>query len=177
MILVLISEVIGCTAKSVLIHLIIVLKPYVICVNVNVHLVRKIMVQLLVPLKLRGLFWFLIILEIETRHFQFLINTTHSIVHHVCEDEVACSFVRFLFQWHLSVWLTLLQHIEKVIMVVSQFLICQLCPRVNIKYFIDLIFLILFKTIVTVKHIYYLCIFDLYVDLLLACIFHLVFLL
>lgn len=77
----------------------------------------------------------------------------------------------------MSVWLALLQNIEKVVMVVSQFLVRQLRPRVNIKYFIDFIFLILLKTTVTVKHIYYLCIFDLYVDLLLACIFHLVFLL
>ena len=44
MILVRISELIRCTAKSVLINLIIVLKPYVICIDVNVHLVWKIMV-------------------------------------------------------------------------------------------------------------------------------------
>ena len=56
MILVLISEVIGCTAKSVLIHLIIVLKPNIISVDVNVHLVWKVVVQLLIPLKLSGLF-------------------------------------------------------------------------------------------------------------------------
>lgn len=118
-----ICEVSRSTAKTILYHLIIALKPYVIRVDVNVHLVRKISVELLIPLKLRGLFWFLIILEIETGDFQFLVHTTHSIVHHVCKDEVASCFVRFLFQGHLSVWLALLQNIEKVVMIVRQFLV------------------------------------------------------
>lgn len=61
-------------------------------------------------------------------------------------------------------------------MVVGYVLIRQLHSRVNIQYFVYFIFLILLKTIVTVKHIHYLCIFNLDVDLLLACILHLVFL-
>lgn len=80
-----ICEVRWSTAKTIFIYLIIALKPYVIGVDVYVHLVRKILVELLIPLQLRGLFWFLIILEIETGHFQFLVHTTHSIVHHVCK--------------------------------------------------------------------------------------------
>jgi hypothetical protein len=61
-------------------------------------------------------------------------------------------------------------------MVVGYVLVRELHSRVNIQYFVYFVFLILLKTIVTVKHIHYLCIFNLDVDLLLACIFHLVFL-
>ena len=80
-----------------LIHLIIVYQPYIICVDVYVHLVWEIVVKLLVPLEFRWLFWFLIILEVETGDFQFLVYTTHSILHHVRECEVARRFVGFLF--------------------------------------------------------------------------------
>ena len=98
-VLVLISKC-WATAKCViihLIHLIIVYQPNVILVDVYVHLVRKIVIKLLVPLELRGLFWFLIILEVETGDFQFLINWAHSLLHHVCESKVAGRFIGFFF--------------------------------------------------------------------------------
>lgn len=98
-VLVLISEG-RASAKWVVVqltNLIIVYQPYVIWVDVYVHLVWKIVVKLLVPLKLSGLFWFLIILEVETGDFQFLVNTIHAVLRHVREGEIARGFVRFLF--------------------------------------------------------------------------------
>ena len=56
MVLEMICEVRWSAAKTIFIYLIIALKPYFIGVDVYVHLVRKILVELLIPLQLGGLF-------------------------------------------------------------------------------------------------------------------------